>query len=275
MSDVSIVDPTTNKAYYLANPLPTAATNVNYTFSTANGSSAQLGAGATYTGTIEPIVNEQNISVNMISDQPITLTILQFEDAAGLKPLTPIIIPQAADGTIDRGMLINGNYIQVTAKNTGASTTTTFLLNIAYSPLPLAVTQKGNQAIGVAEQCANTYDATQTFVSSSSGNQANASAAATLAAVAGKTNFLTGFDVTAAGATAAGVVTGTITGVLGGTRSFTFAVPAGATVAATPLVVEFLHPLQASAVNTAIVVTLPALGAGNTNATVNAQGFYQ
>jgi hypothetical protein len=119
------------------------------------------------------------------------------------------------------------------------------------------------------------YASTQTFVSASSGNQADADAVATLPAVADKTNYLTGLDITAAGATAASVVSPTISGILGGTRTMTFAVPAGADLAAPPLVLAFDPPLQAAAADTAITVTLPALGAGNLNATVNAQGFYQ
>lgn len=110
-------------------------------------------------------------------------------------------------------------------------------------------------------------------VTNSSGNKANASAAATIAAAAGETSYLTGFQITASGATAAGVVTVTVVGVLGGTMSFTFAVPAGVAVGATSLSVSFPDPVPSSAVNTAIVVTLPALGSGNTNATVVAEGF--
>lgn len=110
-------------------------------------------------------------------------------------------------------------------------------------------------------------------LTASSGNVANASAAATLAAAAGETTYITGFEITASGATAAAVVTVTVTGTIGGTLSYTFVAPAGATAQATPLVVEFPRPIPASAANTAIVVTLPALGAGNTNATVVAHGF--
>lgn len=112
-----------------------------------------------------------------------------------------------------------------------------------------------------------------TAVIASSGNVANASAAATLAAVAAKTNFLSGFQITAGGATVGADVSVTITGLLGGTITYTFNAPAGALVGATPLIVTFPYPLPASAVNTAIVVTCPALGAGNTNATANAQGY--
>lgn len=113
-----------------------------------------------------------------------------------------------------------------------------------------------------------------TGVTSSSGNVANATATATLAAPgAGITNYLTGFEITAAGATAAAVVLVTVTGTIGGTMTFVFAVPAGATAPATPLIVAFPEPIPASAANVAIVVSLPALGAGNTNAAVVAHGF--
>ena len=112
-----------------------------------------------------------------------------------------------------------------------------------------------------------------TAVSSSSGNVANASAAATLPAVAAKTNYLSGLILTGAGATAASVVTATVTGLLGGTMSITVAVPAGATASIVPVSLAFNPPLPASAVNTAIVVTLPALGAGNTNASASAWGY--
>lgn len=122
---------------------------------------------------------------------------------------------------------------------------------------------------------APTYSTAQTPVTAASGNVANASAAATLAGVAAKTNYLTGFQITAAGATAAACVNATVAGVITGTMTYTFCVPAGTAAGATPLSVSFNPPIPASAVNTAIVVTLPALGAGNTNAAVSAQGFYQ
>jgi hypothetical protein len=106
-----------------------------------------------------------------------------------------------------------------------------------------------------------------------SGNVANATAAATIPAVAAKTNYITGFDVSGAGATVGGVVLLTITGLLGGTTTYPIAAPTGVTLGLTPLVVNFSPPLQASAANVAIVVSLPALGAGNTNASVVARGF--
>ena len=117
------------------------------------------------------------------------------------------------------------------------------------------------------------YPAGATAITASSGNVANASAAATLAASATKTTYITGFEITSAGATAASVVSATVAGVITGTLTYTYAAVAGATTANTPLIVQFSTPIPGSAINTAIVVTLPALGAGNTNATVVAHGY--
>lgn len=112
-----------------------------------------------------------------------------------------------------------------------------------------------------------------TMIGATSGNVANASAAASLPAVAAVTNFLAGVEITFAGATGALNVIATITGLLGGTRSYICTVPAGVAVQGTPLLLRFDPPIPSSAVNTAIVVTLPALGAGNTHACVNISGY--
>lgn len=109
-------------------------------------------------------------------------------------------------------------------------------------------------------------------VNASSGIVANAVATATLPATAGKFTWLTGFSVSAAGSTAGAVVDVTVTG-MANVEHYTFVFPAGATTAAQPLVVELATPLKSSAINTAIVVSCPAGGAGNTNTTVNAHGY--
>jgi hypothetical protein len=112
-----------------------------------------------------------------------------------------------------------------------------------------------------------------TQISSTSGNVAAASASATLAGVVAKTTYINQFEVTGGGATAGSIVTMTVTGLLGGTQSYNIAVPTGAALGITPMVISFFPPWPASAVNTAIVVTVPSLGAGNTNAVANARGF--
>jgi len=110
-------------------------------------------------------------------------------------------------------------------------------------------------------------------ITASSGNVANATAAATLTCPTGKTMFISGFTVTGAGATAGAVVNVTITGVTGGTMTFAYTAATGAAVANNPLLFDFPYPIPASAMNTNIVVSCPALGAGNTNNSVVAFGY--
>lgn len=98
--------------------------------------------------------------------------------------------------------------------------------------------------------------------------------AATLAAAAGATTYITGFQVTASGATAASVVQVTVGPLAGGTTlQYSFVFPAGAGVPANPLIVAFPEPIPASGPNTAISVSVPSGGAGNTNVSASAQGF--
>ena len=117
------------------------------------------------------------------------------------------------------------------------------------------------------------YPSGATAITGASGNVANASAVATLAAAASVTTYITGFEVTGAGATAGLPVIVTVTGTVTGTLSFIAVAAVGALVANSPLIIEFPVAIPASAVNTAIVVTVPALGAGNTHSTVVSHGY--
>jgi|SRR5882757_8662826 len=110
-------------------------------------------------------------------------------------------------------------------------------------------------------------------LNASSGNVAAAVATATLTGAATKTVYITGFEVTGAGAVAGIAVTVTVTGVAGGTLSFTYTAATGVAVGNFPLIIEFPQPIAASAVNTPIAVSCPSLGTGNTNNTVVAHGY--
>lgn len=112
-----------------------------------------------------------------------------------------------------------------------------------------------------------------TSVTSSSGNIAAGTATATLAAAANKTTYIVGAIITGSGATLASAVNGTITGLPGGTMTFTVPVTAGILLGNPPLFLNFYPAIPASAVNTAIVVSVPTLGAGNTNSAVSAWGY--
>jgi hypothetical protein len=68
-------------------------------------------------------------------------------------------------------------------------------------------------------------------VNASSGNVAAAAATSTLTSRTGFFAYLTGFEVTGAGATGASVIAVTVTGLAGGTMTYNIAIPAGATTA--------------------------------------------
>lgn len=107
--------------------------------------------------------------------------------------------------------------------------------------------------------------------SSSGGNQVNNSS---IAAQAGSLAVCSGFEVTGAGATAGVDIVATLTGVVGGPLSYVISVPTGALTGISALAVEFSPPLVAAAANTAIIINVPAFGAGNTNAASVIHGGY-
>jgi len=117
------------------NPLPTSNNATIFRFSTNNSSTVQLAAAATFTGVIETALDQPSISLLMTSDQPMTLTVSQFIDLAGTRAVPDIVFYVSAGVGFGRSFTLNGNYVRVSATNTGASTTTTFNLNTAYGDL--------------------------------------------------------------------------------------------------------------------------------------------
>lgn len=99
---------------------------------------------------------------------------------------------------------------------------------------------------------------------------AAASTTVSLAAVAGKTNYLTGFTITTGLAAAAVEGLVTITGLALGTLNYRIA---ATTAIPESLVFKFPTPLAASAVNTAITINWPAITSGPAVA-INVHGFY-
>ena len=95
-----------------------------------------------------------------------------------------------------------------------------------------------------------------------------------LAAVAGKTNYLTGFSAGGTGATTALMQNLTITGLLGGTIYHFFAIPAIGT-GVVQINVDFARPIPASATNTVISLTVPNFGAGALLVSGQIRGFYR
>jgi hypothetical protein len=109
-------------------------------------------------------------------------------------------------------------------------------------------------------------------VTAAGGAQSNA---ATLTGATGQYTYIEGFDVTGGGATAASIVEISTTG-LSNNLKYEMNVLAGVTGpvnAQGGLFIRFPTPIPSSATNTNIVVTLPSLGAGNTNASITVYGF--
>jgi len=131
------------------NPLPTSINASIFRFSTNNTSVAQLAAGATFTGTIETALDQPSISILLVSDQPMLLTIKQYIDLAGTSAVQDIVYLIPAREGFSRSFPLNGNYVNVSARNTGLATTTTFSLNTAYGSLPSADRQ-GNAPVVVS-----------------------------------------------------------------------------------------------------------------------------
>jgi len=131
---VAVTGPLTD-AELRATDLPVRVDSYAYPISTGNSSTAQLAPGATFTGTIETPQDQPSISVLLTADQQIQLTIKQYIDLAGTLAVPDIVYVVDAGKGLSASFPINGNYCNVTAKNIGKATTTTFNLDVAYGTL--------------------------------------------------------------------------------------------------------------------------------------------
>ena len=111
-------------------------------------------------------------------------------------------------------------------------------------------------------------------VVATSGNVANAVAAASITPTSLQRAYTTGFEVTGLGATSAATILATLSNLIGSvTFTYIIQVPAGVTTAISALSVHFDQPIPAASVGTAITISVPAFGSGNTNVCVNLEGF--
>ena len=127
-----------------------------FNFSTLNSTTTQLLAGATYTGTIESIINQQAYSLLFFSDQNATITIRQFINVNGTGIISNISFNYIANSTnFSISKVANGNFIQVLVQNTGASATTALQLDTAFGTIPSS-TILGNAPSAINEINGNT-----------------------------------------------------------------------------------------------------------------------
>jgi hypothetical protein len=132
------------------NGLAVSMAATNFVLSPGNTTTAQLASNATFPGAIETIYSQQTISVIMTSDQPGTLTLNQYIDAAGSFKISSWSFPIAANTPFSRSFTANGNYFNLAFQNTGASTTTTLNISTAYGTL-FPATNLGNVPVALNE----------------------------------------------------------------------------------------------------------------------------
>lgn len=107
-----------------------------------------------------------------------------------------------------------------------------------------------------------------------SGANTTGPSTATITPPSDKFAYVTGFEITGLGATAAAQVTATLGALLGNvTFSYEIVVPAGVTTALPSLIVQFTKPVCGSAKGQAVTLSVPGFGAGNTNLNINLHGF--
>lgn len=122
--------------------------------SVGNISSTQLAAAGVFTGAIESALGFPQIIISLKNNQPITLTVRQYKDAAGVTELfdftgLPITILVPINGGLNRQIQIAGNYFRVIATNTGGAATTNFDLDVYSGNFPdnPNLTTRGNLPI--------------------------------------------------------------------------------------------------------------------------------
>ncbi len=120
--------------------------------SVSNNSSAQLGAGATFTGAIEVAFNQPAMQVMVVCDQNYTVYVDQFDGANNL--VSTDTFTRTAGNPTNENIMVNGDGARVRVTNNGGSATTTLRIETTYGPLPpqaRAVTSLGNNKTALME----------------------------------------------------------------------------------------------------------------------------
>lgn len=131
------------------NALNIAFSGTNYIVSTNNSTSAQLASNATFTGLIDNTFNQQALTILITSDQPGVLTLKQYSDSIGTRKVPDMVFTHPSGG-LSRSVTLNGNFTNITYKNTGFATTTILRVDSAFGIIP-ATTSLGNSQTSLDE----------------------------------------------------------------------------------------------------------------------------
>lgn len=136
-----------------ASNLPITLAALTYPASTNNSSTTQLTAGASFTGAIETIQNQQAAQISIVCDKAYTVQIQQFIDAAGTQPLPVDTFTRAAGVPLNENVTLPGDYFRLVVTNTSGSTTTTLNISTTFGIMntqPRALTNEGRFPVEAA-----------------------------------------------------------------------------------------------------------------------------
>ena len=136
---------------------PVTITALSYPSSTGNNTTAQLAAGATFTGAIETVLSLQAAQVEVICDQAYTVIIEQFIDAGGTQKSSKdadYTFTRLAGVPTNENITLPGNYFRLKLTNNGGSTTTTLKIDTTFGIMataPYSLTNLGNFKTSINE----------------------------------------------------------------------------------------------------------------------------
>lgn len=123
--NVTVINPTSS-------PANVQVAALYYPSSTGNNTSAQLAAGATFTGTIETVLSLQAAQIEVVCDTAYTVVVNQYIDAAGTQKSGSRTYTRLAGVPMNINVLLPGNYFNLTLTNNGGSPTTTLVVNTTF-----------------------------------------------------------------------------------------------------------------------------------------------
>lgn len=257
--------------YSNSNPLPVSATitpsgTQDTNLKQINGNTVSTGTGASGTGT-QRVVTSTDSTIGVEGQDGST--------QASLTNPFPVVPGTGVTFSVSAASLPlpTGASTAALQSNVQAAATASTPATVNFVE-PVDVTgAQPNFATAVPVIMSDPYPSAATAVSCSTGNVAASVATCTMPASTAKFTYITGFDITGSGATLGSAVTCTLTNTGSSTHSYTFVVTAGALLADSSLIKSFSTPLKATAVNTAPVLSCPSLGTGNTNMTINMDGY--
>lgn len=125
---------------------------VQYTVNAGNSRTAELAAGEIFSGTITNVTTQEpNIQISISTDQPLQVTLLQYNNIGGTEPLPIIHYDVEPTVGLNQNFNLTGNFFQVRVENRGIASTTTFNLITTTGIMPLGARNYISPPLGTDE----------------------------------------------------------------------------------------------------------------------------